>query len=304
MNKADQNHSNQYDPSVKGKLSSRIGAVKEFMNKAYRNNISALSGQSAFFLILSLVPLVMFVFAMFSVVTGKSPELFAIPAQYADIPLVKTLYDYLLDAIQRSTSGTAIITAILALWSAGRGLYSITDGIARIYRLPRQLWLVKRVYAMGYTAILIVMFLISLALTALDVYLSNYLADALALSGWVHTLITAGEYLFGALIELFFLTLALKLFLRRKVQEKRYTRFRALIPGMLFTVVGWGLLSWGVRLYLTYFSTSSLYGSLGTVAILMTEVYFSMMILLYGVQLNYLYREKFSKKGEISTCNS
>jgi membrane protein len=293
LNKADRNHNRQKDNNG-GRRAAVIEAIKSFLNKAYRNNIAALSGQSAFFLILSFIPLVMFVFAMFSIITGKSPDLLQIDERYRELPPVQAVYTYLLDAVERSTSGTAIVTAILALWSAGRGLYSITDGIARIYRLPRRLWILRRVYAMGYTAVLIVMFILSFALTALDVYWSNYLADALALSGAARTLVIIGEHLFAAAAEFFFLTLALRIFLRPKVQEKRYTRFKALAPGMLFTVVGWTLLDRGVRLYLTYCSTSSLYGSLGTVAVLMSEVYFAMMILLYGVQMNYIYRDRFA----------
>ena len=282
------------------KLSSFIDGIKNLLNKGYRNNISALSGQSTFFLILSIIPLVMFVFAMYSVLTGKTPQALEIPEQYRDIPLISTVYKYLYDAAQRSTSGTAIITAVLALWSAGRGLFSITDGISRIYRLPQKMWLVRRLSSMGYTAIMLVIFLLSFALLAGDVYFSNVLADSHELSEGLRTLIPIAEYLFAAAVELFILTLALKLFLRRKV-DKRYTTFRALLPGMLFTVAGWCLLEWGVRLYLTYFSTSSLYGSLGTVAILMTEIYFSMMILLYGVQLNFLNRERFSSSNKKST---
>ncbi len=50
------------------------------------------------------------------------------------------------NAVSRASSGTTIISAVISLWSAGRGLYIITDGITRIYRLPdKQIWLIKRI---------------------------------------------------------------------------------------------------------------------------------------------------------------
>ncbi len=274
-----------------------ISHVTNFLDKSYRDNISALSGQSTFFLILSAVPLLMFAFVVASLLTGnqlRTEEVTQFVEQQGN-GTVRTLMEYVIDAAMRATSETAVITAALALWSAGRGLYCITEGISRIYGLPnRRIWLFKRFFAMLYTLVILVMFLASLAGTFMNAFLSRTIEEMIGENPLLHALLSPLQYVVFAVLGTFFMTLALKLFLNDKVSDKRYCSFRALLPGTLFTVVLWFLLGIGVQIYLRNFATSSIYGSLGTVAVLMTWIYFMMYILLLGIELNYIYREEFS----------
>ena len=125
------------------------------MEKNKADNVSAIAAQSAFFIILSFVPFVMFAFSLISIIFGKKTV--DLPNDRLPTEDIRTFIAGIIqNAVNRSSSGTTIITALISLWSAGRGLYIMTDGITRIYRLPdKQLWLIKRVYAMGYTAIML-----------------------------------------------------------------------------------------------------------------------------------------------------
>lgn len=280
-----------------------ITHVKAFLEKSKEDNVSALSGQSAFFLILSFIPLIMFACALILILTGKTitDEEFLNQANL-DIsnPIISALREYIKEAAERATSGTVIITAVMTLWSAGRGLYCITEGISRIYRLPsKHMWLIKRVFAMGYTLVMLIMFAVGLAIMIANIAFSVLFESWMGENEFIKTLLDIINPVFFCVIQLFIMIFALKLYLWRKVEDKRYRRIRALFPGMLFTVVAWYLLSWGVMLYIKYFSGSSIYGSLGTVAIIMIWIYFMMYILLYGIQINYIYRDKFClKKSE------
>lgn len=278
--------------------------VKLFLKKNTEDNINALSGQSAFFLILSSVPMLMLILAIIAFFGGEpnaaameraAAEGGSVVEGASDSMLSGFFSRFVIEAYNYASSGAIIVTAVMALWSAGKGLYIITDGISRIYRIPQKhVWLLRRVFAMGYTIVLLLMMVVSIALMILNGLVDYYLEQAVGKLPLSTEILFGMRYIIATVIIALFLTLALKLYLRGKVEDKRYTKFRVLLPGMAFTAIAWDVLAWGVSLYSKYF-TSSMYGSLGTVFIIMMWIYFMMLLLLYGVQINYIYREQFCR---------
>ena len=78
---------------------------------------------------------------------------------------------------------------------------------------------------------------------------------------------------------------------------------RCHLPGAVFSAVGWVLFSFFYSLYVTDFpNAASLYGSLAAVCLLMLWVYFCLLILLLGAELNKLwalFRWHLSFSGEV-----
>ena len=285
----------------KGKIALIIEHVRNFLQKSYQNNIPALSGQSAFFILLSIVPLLLFVFSLYSILTGNDPESISLPEELKGIEdesnILLILFRYVENSIIQSSSGTTIVTAVMALWSAGKGIYCVTEGISRVYQIPnKRFWVFKRLSAMLYTVVLMLMMLVCIAVMVANFFLAGILMELWheAFVRWL--MIVLSYLLFGVLLTLL-LSLGVKLYLWRRLDNKRYYSMRALFPGIFLTVIAWNVLTIGVMLYIRYFSTASIYGSLGTVFVLMVWLYFMAYILLYGIQLNYIYRAQFSRKG-------
>ena len=270
--------------------------IKYILDKSYRDNIPALAGQSAFFLLLSAIPLILFVFSMLSLLTGKdlkAEDFTAIPVQ-GMVPYFDKLINYIVDSVRKATSGTAIITAIVMLWSAGKGMYCITDGILRVYRIPNnKFWLLRRVYAMGYTIVMLLILFAGLVAVLANIFLASSINQLIGDGEQIHWLTHVLLQLLFTLLQTVLMAWALKLFLRNKV-ERSYTTMRALIPGMLITVIAWKVLTFGVVYYLRHFAVSSVYGSLAGVFMVMIWVYFLTYLLLYGIQINFVYRHEFS----------
>ena len=270
--------------------------IKYILDKSYRDNIPALAGQSAFFLLLSAIPLILFVFSMLSLLTGKdlkAEDFAAIPVQ-GMVPYFDKLINYIVDSVRKATSGTAIITAIVMLWSAGKGMYCITDGILRVYRIPNnKFWLLRRVYAMGYTIVMLLILFAGLVAVLANIFLASSINQLIGDGEQIHWLTHVLLQLLFTLLQTVLMAWALKLFLRNKV-ERSYTTMRALIPGMLITVIAWKVLTFGVVYYLRHFAVSSVYGSLAGVFMVMIWVYFLTYLLLYGIQINFVYRHEFS----------
>ena len=270
--------------------------IKYILDKSYRDNIPALAGQSAFFLLLSAIPLILFVFSMISLLTGKdlkAEDFAAIPVQ-GMVPYYDKLINYIVDSVRKATSGTAIITAIVMLWSAGKGMYCITDGILRVYRIPNnKFWLLRRIYAMGYTIVMLLILFAGLVAVLANIFLASSINQLIGGGEQIHWLTHVLLQLLFTLLQTVLMAWALKLFLRNKV-ERSYTTMRALIPGMLITVIAWKVLTFGVVYYLRHFAVSSVYGSLAGVFMVMIWVYFLTYLLLYGIQINFVYRHEFS----------
>lgn len=281
---------------TKDKKHSVFAQVKYILDKSYRDNIPALAGQSAFFLLLSAIPLILFVFSLLSLLTGKDIKAsdFSVVTSQQAFPYADKLVNYIVDSVHKATSGTAIITAVIMLWSAGKGMYCITDGILRVYRIPNnKFWVLKRIYAMGYTIVMLLILLGGLVVVLANIFLASSISELLGGGQKIHWLVIALLQLLFSLLQTLLMAWALKLFLRNKV-KRSYTTIRALFPGMLLTMIAWKVLTYGIIIYLRNFAASSVYGSLAGVFMVMVWVYFLTYLLLYGIQINYVYRKEFS----------
>lgn len=273
------------------KIYRSLGHIKHFINKSNRDNIAAIAAQSTFFILLSVVPFLMFTFAILSI--------FGIPQNLFDIYVEDILTDDVSSYIEKiivetyeSSVGVAYTTIVLALWSSGRGLYSITEGIRRIYRIPDKNWLMKRLLAVGYTFVMFLVLVISIGgfvvCELFDHAISPYLKELPYSFGLLYAL----RYLILFVLIVLLIALALKLYLRNKVSDKRRAKFLLQLPGAVLTSVCWVLLSLGIRVYVQYFNGFSIYGSLGATAVIMVWIYMSMYIFLCSVQLNFIYKRR------------
>lgn len=279
------------DNNKKSKLSKLIKDIKYFLDKSKQDNVSAIAAQSAFFLVLSVVPFLMFAFALLSYFNIPR-DLFVTYLKPFFTGEVGERIQEVFNSTYHNSIGIAFTTIIVALWSAGKGLYSICDGICRIYRLRyKKFWFVKRIYAMGYTFLMfIVITIVALVLIGAE-FFDAQIRPILKSLPYVLELLYTLRYLVVFVVLILLMSLALKLYLRGKVDDKRWSKFRLQLPGVSLTALCWIGLSLGIRIYVKYFNGFSIYGSLTTIAIVMIWLYFSMYILLYGIQFNYINRE-------------
>lgn len=282
-----------------GFVNTVITHVRFFLQKCYRDNVPAMAGQSSFFLMLSAVPLLMFAFSLISLLTGKDIEVSDLLG-YRDassFPYLIKLLEYVIDSVHKANSGMIIITAVMTLWSAGKGMYCITDGIMRIYKIPNKtIWLFRRVYAMGYTLVLLFVFFLGVVFVTFDIVIVGTVLQMTGDNETLRIILQVLMFIVFALFQSLLLTVGMKLYLRGKIKNDAYRTMRALFPGMFLAVAAWNGLTIGMIFYVRHFATSSIYGSLASVFMLMIWLYFMMVILLYGIQLNYIYRKRFSTK--------
>ena len=183
-----------------------------------------------------------------------------------------------------TTSGTVVsVSALTALWSAGRGVYGLMSGLNAAYGVGENRgYLYTRTVSVLYTFAFLVVLLLTLVLQVFGTTLLRLLSQ------------TDGE-LFRFVTEVVDLRFVLLLALQTGLFTAMYTvlpnrknRFFAGVPGALLASVGWLVFS---NLYSVYVEKvsgyASLFGSVYGVVLSMLWLYFCICILFYGGALNH-----------------
>ena len=270
-----------------------IQNIRNFLQKNSEDNVSAIAAQSAFFIILSFVPFMLFAITVFSVLGIPEDVL----QSFLDRELFQNAGTYVntvFREIYPHATGIAVTTVVLALWSAGKGVFSVTEGIRVIYRLPNKYnWFVKRLFSMGYTFLMFLAVLVALAGTVITEVFDGWLSPLISQLPNAVSLVYAMRHFLIWLVVTLLIALALKMYLWRRVEDKRFCKYKVLLPGAFLASASWVVLSLGIRIYVNFFNGFSVYGSLGTMAMIMVWIYFSMYTFICCVQINYIYRLEF-----------
>ena len=271
-----------------------IREVKGFLEECRADDVTAYAAQSAYFTLLSLIPFMLFFGAMLK----YTPVSLDFLTRGVTLFLPDYIAVFLVNIIEETyetSVGLISISAIVAIWSAGKGIQYLTDGLNRMYDLEETRgWLRLRFWSVIYTFVMIFSIVLMLVL----------LVFGRTLQGWLVRYLPAVAVLTDALLRLKILvgigglTFIFALFYwafpnRRSEGGSRITYFRQL-PGAFICAVAWYVFSFGVSIYVDYFHGFSSYGSLTTIVLIMFWLYICMYILLVGAEVNHLYSERIS----------
>lgn len=264
-----------------------IGNVMRFMNKCKQDKINAFSAQSAFFIILSAIPFLMVFFSMLrytSITEGMVLEIIErIAPDYVSPFLVSVV-----DEVYSRSTGIISVTAVMAIWSASKGVHYLTDGLNAVNELEEtRNWFVLRFWAIVYT----VVFLVAIVFTLLVLVFGNTLHD-LALEK-VPILADISSFIgnFSGILMLVLLILFFDVVF--KTLPNRKLSFQSQIPGSVICGVAWYVFSFGLSIYVDYFNGFSMYGSLTTIALIMLWVYFCIYIMMMSAEVNIVFNKNF-----------
>jgi membrane protein len=174
------------------------------------------------------------------------------------------------------------IGALLTVWSAMAGVDSVRVGLNRAYDVKdeRPLWLLyglSVLFVVG-TAFLLLALALLIVLFPVALKLLNSFGGGMPLS-----LSQLDYWRFPLAITL----LTLGVYTAHRFLPAKPMRFRAIMPGVLLTVVGWIIMSAGFSYWLVnYNSFSSTYASLSGIFAAMFFVYLAALLLIAGGELN------------------
>lgn len=269
-----------------------------FMNRVSGDHVGAYATQAAYFLILSFIPCILFLTTLvrYTPVTYNMVR----DAIVAFVPenIQSFVLGIVVDVYKRSTA-IVPISALVALWSAGKGMQSLINGLNTIYHVKEtRNWLITRIYAVFYTFSLVVALIICLLMLVLGNRIQELAAMYVPFVGKV-----LGRIL-GARTELVFAVLFLVFLLLYKVLPNRKATLKSQVPGALIIAVAWSIFSYGFSLYFEIFpGFSNMYGNLTTIIMVMIWLYFCMNLFLYGAEINAYFEKDFRKARSVCQRN-
>lgn len=264
-----------------------INYIRYFMNRLNRHCISAFSGQVCLFMIISFFPFVMFLLTLIRYLPITESTLLqmctdVLPTAFSSfvVSIIKEIYS-------KSTNALLSATVITALWSASRGILTITKGLNYVYDIREtRNYILLRLVATGYTLVFALLIIVTLIVLVFGNRLYYEINAVNPLLGNLLDMIVDFRTCLGFFILLLFF-LMLYLFI-----PNRKSRILNEIPGAIVSSVGWILFSHLFSIYIDHFGNYSYtYGSLTAVVLLMLWLYACMFILFIGGEINMLLTE-------------
>ncbi len=271
-------------------LPSAVSNIKRFTKSVGRDKVSVHAAQASFFVITSAAPFI----SLFIAVLGA-----LIPAASVNSPhgsgALSAAIAFFSDELAVSQNIPLIsISAVTALWSASRGVGAVREGIETVYEAKQgQNYFVRKLKSLFSTVIFMAL---TASLTALLLF-GDFIAGLLS-DGASHTLMKLRIPVFIVAVTVMF-TVIYSSVAKRSENIKHGAVYH--LPGALISAVGWVVFSYFYSLYISSFPGASyIYGSLAAVCLIMLWIYFCMMILFFGAEINKLYfaRVKYSKQGD------
>lgn len=268
------------------------------LDKCKEDNIGAYAAQTAFFIMMSLVPLIMFFITLIQYTPISEAMLLQWVHQYLPDYLEPVIIT-ILDEVFTESTGILSTTAVVAIWSASKGLHYLSDGLDEVNGVKeKRSWLILRLKAIIYTFSFLVAIVIFLVLIIFGRSLEELLIYYLPVIGGVVSKILDFRILIITPIMILIVMMAFYSLPDRREVVGHKINFHNQLPGAALCTVVWYLFSVGVSVYVGYFNGFSMYGSLTTIVLTMFWIYFCMYILLFCAELNAFYYKEIELRWE------
>ncbi|MBR3898356.1 MAG: YihY/virulence factor BrkB family protein [Bacilli bacterium] len=273
--------------------------VKSYFSRIFdlitRPEMKVLPGQLAFFLVLSIFPLLTLIGFIISKITLLSGPFFSAVSSF----FPKNIANILLPFVSQSsgTDNIALI-AILGFILVSNGTYSIIVTSNQVFGIKDGDYLRGRLKALFMIFLLLFLFVFVFIVLAYGNNIFRYIINLDIFSN-VRDSLSLIFFFFRWPVAFLILFWFLKVFYTVAPDEKISGKF--MNKGALFTTVGWILATFVYSYYVTYIADYSLlYGSLSGIIIMMMWIYFLSYIFVMGIAINadeYLvYKSKHKKK--------
>ncbi len=263
-----------------------------FYQECKSDNVSAYAAQAAYFTLLSGIPFLLF----FGALLKYTPVSLDFLIKGVRLVLPDYVSGFLVNIIRETYAGSfgiISISAIVAIWSAGKGIQYLTEGLNTMYDLVEtRSWLKLRFWSVIYTFIMIFSIILMLVLLVFGRTLHNWLAQYFPAVAGITKILLKLKSLIGIGGMTFIFALFYWAFPNRKGTGGNRITYVRQLPGALICAVAWNVFSFGVSVYVNYFHGFSSYGSLTTIVLIMFWLYIGMYIMMICAEVNNQYSER------------
>lgn len=274
------------------KLLHLFNNVKDIINiistRIKKAAISAYSGQSAFFMMLSFFPFLMFIFALLKYTPFDKNELIAIAAIFLPDSFKSFLTELINDIYLNQSATMLPVTIIISLWLGSKSFISLIQGINSVNEIEEDRnFIVIRFFSVLYTIAFAALIIATLTIMVFGNVIYYYVCRYFPILGETVLYIISLRPVISFIIMSVFFTIMYVVLPNRKTKLSRQ------IPGALIASCGWIIFSYLYSFYIDHYSNySTFYGAMTIIALLMVWLYCCMYILFLGSFINYLLEQE------------
>ena len=258
--------------------------IKRFNRKLRHDDISAYASSIAFFLFLSLIPLLVLICYLIPYTPLTESDLMIacmnlVPKQMNPwiIALISQIYD--------KPKGILSVTLLITIWSAGKGMLALMRALNQIHDVIEERGYFRlRIIASFYTVIILLMLVVTFILGVFGRNILHWvLQNTIGIEKVRTNLISIASFMVMMAITIIVFSGIYTYIPNKKLN------FIKQIPGAVFVASAWGIFTFGFSLYVEWFSEFTTYGTLGTIVLFLLWLYFCCYIMLMGAIMNWFY---------------
>ncbi|EAG2951563.1 YihY family inner membrane protein [Listeria monocytogenes] len=263
-----------------------------------RNDVSGNAAQLAYYMLFSIFPMLLIAATLLAYLHIDKDSVFNMIKEFAPDQIMDFLEENLNNLLTQKNGGLLSIGIIATLWSASNGMNAVMKSLNKAYGVTnKRNYVVQRLLSMFFTLAMLATVEATLLLLVFGQQIGMFLINHLNFSEdflsfwnnlrWTVTLIV----IFVVFTFLYW------------VAPNRRSTLISVLPGALFSTIGWTVASLGFAYYVNNFGNySATYGSIGVIIILMLWFYLTGIILMIGGELNatLAIRKKKKELGEIN----
>ncbi|WP_174520350.1 YihY/virulence factor BrkB family protein [Neobacillus fumarioli] len=266
----------------------RSSLFKLLWHRIQEDDISGLSAQLAYYLLLSLFPMLIVIFTMLPFFPISREDMLGAVREFAPKEAMQLIEKTVNEVMKERNGGLLSFGIIGTIWSASTGINAIVIAFNRSYKVKEsRSFFVSRTMSILLTFGMVFAFIFTVLLPIFGREIGMFLFKKLGYSSEFMEVWNSLSWLVSAII-LFILFTGLYW-----VAPNVKLRCRSALPGAAFATLGWIVSSLGLSFYVGKFSSFSLtYGSIGAIIVLMIWLYISAFIIILGGEINAFYSEK------------
>jgi len=259
-----------------------IGFVHRIWLRVVDHNVSGAAAQLAYFFMLALFPMLIFLTSMVGFLPGARDSILAALSRVMPPDAIGIVRIALDDAVSKRGGGLISIGILGAIWAASAGVSALIETLNAAFEVKesRPYWRVKPI-ALALTLALALLVLLGVVLIMFGDRFGGWAAHRLGLDRINRALIQICNYLVGLVL----MTVGLDVAYYFGPDARQ--QWRWVSPGAVFAVFAGVLTSVLFSIYLRVApSYSATYGSLGAIVVLMLWLYLMGIVILVGAEIN------------------
>lgn len=268
--------------------------IREIKDRFEFHNINAYGAQIAYFFLLSLFPFLIFLIAVLSQLSMSPQGAIDLFAKVAPNEVITVIDDYIKELIPSRSINVLSISFFATIWSASRGLNALIILLNRAYGIKKERnFIMKRVLAIFFTLLVAISIILALTIPSMGM---NFLLWISRYIGLTDFFISVWYYLRWIVIIAILFSVMGSLYY---IAPNKKLKFLEIIPGTLFAICGWILISLGFSFFVNNFRNFTIiYGSLAAIIVLMIWLYLSGIMLVLGGEINSIYSSYIVSKSK------